>query len=87
VIKLTEVIIEGYHCYQLHTTFYNILLSRLSPYVEIIGDHQCGFRCNRLALIRFFAFPTESYMHSSSPPFVLNAPPISSSSITWETWT
>jgi hypothetical protein len=23
-------------------------LSRLSPYVdEIIGDHQCGFRCNR----------------------------------------
>jgi hypothetical protein len=26
----------------------NILLSRLTPYVdEIIGDHQCGFRCNR----------------------------------------
>jgi hypothetical protein len=26
----------------------NILLSRLSPYVdEIIGDHQCGFRRNR----------------------------------------
>jgi hypothetical protein len=26
----------------------NILLSRLSPYVdEIIGDHKCGFRCNR----------------------------------------
>jgi hypothetical protein len=25
-----------------------ILLSRLSPYIdEIIGDHQCGFRCNR----------------------------------------
>jgi hypothetical protein len=24
----------------------NILLSRLSPYTdEIIGDHQCGFRC------------------------------------------
>jgi hypothetical protein len=28
--------------------FSNILLSRLSPYIdEIIGDHQCGFRGNR----------------------------------------
>jgi hypothetical protein len=27
----------------------NILLSRLIPYAdEIIGDHQCGFQCNRL---------------------------------------
>ena len=26
----------------------NILLCRLTPYVEeITGDHQCGFRCNR----------------------------------------
>jgi hypothetical protein len=26
----------------------NILLSRLSPYIdEITGDNQCGFRCNR----------------------------------------
>jgi len=26
----------------------NILLSRLIPYAEeIIGDHDCGFRCNR----------------------------------------
>jgi hypothetical protein len=26
----------------------NILLSKLTPYVEgIIGDHQCGFRSNR----------------------------------------
>jgi hypothetical protein len=26
----------------------NILLLSLSPYIdEIIGDHQCGFRCNR----------------------------------------
>jgi hypothetical protein len=26
----------------------NILLSRLSPYIDdIIGDHQCGFRRNR----------------------------------------
>jgi hypothetical protein len=28
---------------------YNILLSRLTPYeVEVIGDYQYGFRCNRL---------------------------------------
>jgi len=26
----------------------NMLLSRLTPYAaEIIGDHQCGFQCNR----------------------------------------
>jgi len=26
----------------------NILFSRLTPHAEeIIGDHQCGFRCNR----------------------------------------
>jgi hypothetical protein len=31
-----------------YKTLSNILLSRLSPYVdEIIGDHQCGFRRNR----------------------------------------
>jgi hypothetical protein len=45
----TIVIIEAYHCYQLHTQFLSsILFSMLSPYVdEIIGDHQCGFRRNR----------------------------------------
>ena len=32
--------------------FSNILLSRLTPYAkEIIGDHQCGFRCNRSTII------------------------------------
>jgi len=32
VIKLTVVIMEGYHCYQLHTeTLSNILVSRLNP--------------------------------------------------------
>ena len=31
-----------------YTILPNILLSRLTPYVEeIIGDHQCGFRHNR----------------------------------------
>jgi hypothetical protein len=32
----------------LYNILSNILLSRLSPYIdEIIGDHQCGFRRNR----------------------------------------
>jgi hypothetical protein len=33
----------------------NILLSRLDPYRdEIIGDHQCGFRCNRSTTDQIF---------------------------------
>jgi hypothetical protein len=33
----------------------NILLSRLVPYKdEIIGDHQCGFRCNRSTTDQIF---------------------------------
>ncbi len=33
----------------------NILLSRLTPYAEeIIGYHQCGFRCNRSATDHVF---------------------------------
>jgi hypothetical protein len=33
----------------------NILLSKLSPYVdEIIGDHQCGFRRNRSTTDQIF---------------------------------
>jgi hypothetical protein len=33
----------------------NILLSRLSPYIdEIIGDHQCRFRCNKLITDQIF---------------------------------
>jgi hypothetical protein len=44
-IRLTAVIIGGYHCYQLHTTFYTIFFS---PYTdEIIGNHQYGFRRNK----------------------------------------
>jgi hypothetical protein len=35
----------------------NILLSRLSPYIdEMVGDHQCGFRCNRSTSDQIFAF-------------------------------
>jgi hypothetical protein len=47
--KQTEITLEGYHCYQLHTNdLSNILLSRLIPNVdEIIGDHQREFRRNR----------------------------------------
>jgi hypothetical protein len=33
----------------------NILLSRLSPYIdEIIGDHQCGFQCARSTTDQIF---------------------------------
>ena len=43
---------NNYRGISLLTTTYkilsNILLSRLIPYAEeVIGDHQCGFRCNR----------------------------------------
>jgi hypothetical protein len=35
----------------------NILLSRLSPYIdEIIGDNQCGFDVTDQQLIRFSSF-------------------------------
>jgi hypothetical protein len=33
----------------------NILLSWLIPYIdEIVGDHQCGFRCNRSSTDQIF---------------------------------
>jgi hypothetical protein len=43
---------SNHHGISLLSTSYkilsNILLSRLSPYIdEITGDHQCGFPCNR----------------------------------------
>jgi hypothetical protein len=42
-IKLTVIIIEEYPLPTSHKFLSNILLSRLSLYVdEIIGDHQCG---------------------------------------------
>jgi hypothetical protein len=39
----------------LHKILSNILLSRLSPYIdEIIGDHQRGFRHNRSTIDQIF---------------------------------
>ena len=47
-IKQTVVITAAYHFCNLLTKFLsNILLSTLTPFAEeIIGDHQCVFRCN-----------------------------------------
>jgi hypothetical protein len=50
---------NNYHGISLLSTSFkilsNILLSRLSPYMdEIIGDHQCGFRCDRSTTDKIF---------------------------------
>jgi hypothetical protein len=38
-----------------HKIVSNILISRLSPYIDqIIGDHQCGFRRNRSTTAQIF---------------------------------
>jgi hypothetical protein len=47
-------------CISLSSTIYKILstilLSRLTSYVEeIIGDHQCGFQCNRSTTDHIFS--------------------------------
>jgi hypothetical protein len=40
-----------------YTILFNILLSKLSSYVdEITGDHQCGVRHNRATTDQIFAF-------------------------------
>jgi hypothetical protein len=42
-----------------HKILFNILLSRLSPYVdEITGDNQCGFQSNS-------STPAQIFLHSS----------------------
>jgi hypothetical protein len=39
----------------------NILLARLTPYVnDIIGDHQCGFRCNRSTTDQIFVHSADT---------------------------
>jgi hypothetical protein len=44
LIKLTEVNRGISLSSTTYKTLFNILLSRLTPYVDkIIGDHQCGF--------------------------------------------
>jgi hypothetical protein len=38
-MKLTAVIIVGYHCYQIHRKFYPTFFSEGYPYIdEILGD-------------------------------------------------
>jgi hypothetical protein len=50
---------NDYHWISLLSTSYkilsNILLSRLSPYIdEIVGNHQCGFSNNRSTTLQIF---------------------------------
>jgi hypothetical protein len=57
--NLTKTDCSNYRGISLLSTSYNILsniiLSRLIPYAdEIIGDHQCGFRCNRSTTDQIF---------------------------------
>jgi hypothetical protein len=57
--KGDETDCTNYHGISLLSTKYkilsNILLSRLVPYIdEIIGDHQCGFPCNRSTTDQIF---------------------------------
>jgi hypothetical protein len=56
-IKVTIVITEECHLPATYKVLPNILVSRLTPYVdEIIGDHQCDFNIIDKLLIRCFAF-------------------------------
>jgi hypothetical protein len=56
MIRLIVIIIEESPSYQLPKKIVsNILLARLTPYVnEIIGDHQCGFCRNRSTMDQIF---------------------------------
>jgi hypothetical protein len=54
-----EILLSVTHKLTMLSTSYkillNILLSRLSPYIdEIIGDYQRGFRCNRSTTNQIF---------------------------------
>jgi hypothetical protein len=60
-IKMTAVIKEYYHCYQLQTKISPIILSQgyLHIYIyirEIIADNQCGFPVSDLMFIRYPTF-------------------------------
>jgi hypothetical protein len=58
VIKLTVVIIVGYHCYQFHTKFYPISFSQsLSPYIDkLLWIISVDLNVTDQLLIRSFAF-------------------------------
>jgi hypothetical protein len=57
VIKLTVIVIEGYHCYQLHTKFIQYPCLKVNSVAdESIGDHQCGFLITDQLLIRYSVF-------------------------------
>jgi hypothetical protein len=54
---------------------FNILLSRLSPYIdEIIGDHQCGFRRKSSVTSCFFLCFCAPYTAPFTPPSSLYSP-------------
>jgi hypothetical protein len=54
-IKLTVVIVMGYHCYQLHTEFYPVSFSEGYVHVGgITGDAECAFRRNRATIQKIF---------------------------------
>jgi hypothetical protein len=58
VIRLTVTIIEEYPLSTAYRILSNILLARLTSYVnEVIGNHQCGFRCNRPTTDQIFYIP------------------------------
>jgi hypothetical protein len=54
--KTDVIIFVGYECLSTsYKSLSNILLSRLSPYIdEITGDHQCGLRRNRSTTDQIF---------------------------------
>jgi hypothetical protein len=43
-IRLTVVVIEVHHCYQLHNFIQCPSLEDMSTEDEIAGDHHCGFQ-------------------------------------------
>jgi hypothetical protein len=56
VIKVTAVIVMGYHCYQLHNNVIQYPSSIAKSTDEIIGDHQYRLQLTDQQLIRYFAF-------------------------------
>jgi len=58
MIKYFVVIVEAYHCNQVHMKFYRHFLCRLPLFVEeSIGHHYCGFGLNRSITYHLFPYP------------------------------